>query len=280
MGDVRWTTGRVESAGEEIYYEVTTPDEFRHTIVLGHGAGGSHAVWYQQVPVLARAHRVVTWDTRGFGLSTCRTNTLDGDIAAQDLVAVLEAVGAPEPVHLVGQSMGGWWLSAFAFRTPERIRSLTYTSTAGGLFTDALDEHFRTTLRSGVRPEPVVGGHFATGPRLTRENPAHAFLYQQLNTFHEPPMALVAPATSRRYDLDAFSGLGIPTLFIGSSDDALFPAALLRDVAERVGARYEFIEGAGHSPYFEQPDDWNRVYLQFLATVDEQGASREQGGRT
>src|SRR5689334_2105542 len=160
-----WTTGRVEVDGEEIYFEVAGPEGAGPdvaTVVLGHGAGGSHAVWYQQVPVLARTCRVVTWDTRGFGCSTCRSGRLDPATCAADLVAVLDAIGAAAPVHLVGQSMGGWWLTACALAHPERLASLTYTGTAGGVHTPELDRYFHGRVTGRVpQSTAVVGGHFA-----------------------------------------------------------------------------------------------------------------------
>ena len=51
----RWITATVDSGGEDIYYEVTGDDD-AGTIVLTHGAGGSHAAWFQQVPVLAAGY--------------------------------------------------------------------------------------------------------------------------------------------------------------------------------------------------------------------------------
>ena len=63
-------------------------------VVLTHGAGGSHAAWFQQVPVLADAgYRVVTWDSRGFGCSTFASGTLGTAAAVADLVAILDATG-------------------------------------------------------------------------------------------------------------------------------------------------------------------------------------------
>ena len=44
----RWTTGTVASGGEDIYYEVVGDGDT--TVLLGHGAGGSHAAWFQQLP--------------------------------------------------------------------------------------------------------------------------------------------------------------------------------------------------------------------------------------
>ncbi len=113
---MRWTTATVRSRGEDIYYEVTEPDHHAgsivaggSTVVLGHGAGGSHAAWFQQVPALAAAgHRVVTWDTPGFGNSTFVTGAFAPEGIVADLVAVLDAVEV-DRAHVVGQSMGGWW---------------------------------------------------------------------------------------------------------------------------------------------------------------------------
>ena len=66
-GDLTLQSGFVEHDGERIYFESVGAGD---TVVLSHGAGGTHAVWYQQVVVLAQKYRVVTWDQREFGRST------------------------------------------------------------------------------------------------------------------------------------------------------------------------------------------------------------------
>jgi 3-oxoadipate enol-lactonase len=258
-----WRTGTVESDGETIYYEVVGPDD-APTVVLTHGAGGSHAVWYQQVPVLADAgYRVVSWDSRGFGRSTFVTGRLGTAEAAGDLARVLEAAGA-DRIHLVGQSMGGWWATAFALARPERLRSLTLSNTVGGLWTDALIQHFAYFVASTSPEDAVLGVHSALSPSFASREPARAFLYQQLNTFHSPPLRAVGAALANAHvdhaDIDA---LGIPVLVITGSDDALFPAALVADSARRL-ANAEVVEivDAGHSPYFERPDEYNAALLQ------------------
>ena len=85
-----WQVARVESGGETIYYEATGAEN-APAVVLTHGAGGSHAAWYQQVPALAAAgYRAVTWDSRGFGNSTFVSGVLGPDAAVADMVAVLD----------------------------------------------------------------------------------------------------------------------------------------------------------------------------------------------
>ena len=56
----------------------------------------------------------------------------------------------------------------------------------------------------------------------------------------------------------------LPTLFIVGTEDEIFPPAWIADAAARVpGARVETVDGAGHSPYFEQPDAWNSLVTDF-----------------
>ncbi|MEM9134544.1 MAG: hypothetical protein AAGE88_19500, partial [Actinomycetota bacterium] len=64
--DLQIVSGTAPSGGEDIYWELVHhgPDDDRPVVVLSHGAGGSHAVWYQQVPALGAVHRVLTWDSR------------------------------------------------------------------------------------------------------------------------------------------------------------------------------------------------------------------------
>jgi pimeloyl-ACP methyl ester carboxylesterase len=262
----RWETSAVDSGGESIYYE-TTGEPDGPAIVLTHGAGGSHAVWYQQVPVLADAgYRVVTWDCRGFGRSTFRTGTHGTAAAVADIAAVMDACGIGT-AHHVGQSMGGWWVASFALAHPERVHACALTNTVAGLWTDALKLHFRTWATEFTGEEPLLGVHPAIGTKFTETEPARAFLYQQLNTFHTPPMDHVVPALWRtelsHADLDA---TGIPILVVTGTDDGLFPAKLVTESAAQLqNATVVELPDVGHSAYFEQPDAFNAAVLDFFA---------------
>src|SRR4051812_49085791 len=99
--------GTVAHDGEDIYYE-RIGSGTGELVVLGHGLGGNHASWYQQVgPLNAAGYDVLTWHQRGLGGSTRRTGAIGPVVAIDDLRALLDDQGA-ERVHLLGQSMGGW----------------------------------------------------------------------------------------------------------------------------------------------------------------------------
>lgn len=233
----RWQTGTVACGGEEIYYEVSGDDDLP-AIMLTHGAGGTHAAWFQQVPTLAaNGFRVITWDCRGFGNSTFTSGVHGSAAAVADMAAVLDATGTPG-AHLVGQSMGGWWATAFTVAHPARTHSLTLSNTVGGLWTTALLDYFRewmTKAAANFGAEQRIGAHLAISATFVERDPARAFLYQQLNTFHTPPMAavgasLIGDAVAHK-DLDA---TGVPVLVITSTDDVQFPPHL---VIERSAGR-------------------------------------------
>jgi 3-oxoadipate enol-lactonase len=262
--ELTWTRELVAADGEDIYFESTEPAASDGTIVLGHGGAGCHATWFQQVPALARRHRVITWDTRGFGCSSFRTGRLDAARCADDLAAVLRAADVAEPVNLVAQSMGGWWITAFALARPDQVRSLTYAATTGGLFTPALDRHFRQAMAARSAGAERLGQHVLLGPRLRAERPELAFLYQQLGTLQKAPPALTGQAIRERFDVGALRGLRIPALFIGGADDHIFPPRLVAEVAELAGGRPASIPGTGHSAFFEDARAWNRVVLEFV----------------
>ena len=196
----RWQTGTVACGGEEIYYEVSGDDDLP-AIMLTHGMGGTHAAWFQQVPTLAaNGFRVITWDCRGFGNSTFTSGVHGSAAAVADMAAVLDATGTPG-AHLVGQSMGGWWVTAFTVAHPARTHSLTLSNTVGGLWTTALLEYFRewtTKYVANFGAEQRIGAHAAISPTFVERDPARAFLYQELNTFHTPPMAAVGACPDRR----------------------------------------------------------------------------------
>ncbi len=65
--DLMLQSGSVTVDGEQVYFESVGAGD---PVVLSHGNGGTHAVWFQQVVVLAQKYRVITWDQRGFGRST------------------------------------------------------------------------------------------------------------------------------------------------------------------------------------------------------------------
>jgi pimeloyl-ACP methyl ester carboxylesterase len=99
-------------------------------VLLLHGDAESGLAWYGWVPSLARRHRVVRPDMRGFGASTPMPRELPWtlDILIADFVGLMDHLGV-DRFHLVGAKIGGTIVRAFAARRPERVASLIVVGT-------------------------------------------------------------------------------------------------------------------------------------------------------
>jgi pimeloyl-ACP methyl ester carboxylesterase len=97
-------------------------------ILAVHGWPQHWWLWRDLIPVLARTHRVVCPDLRGFGWSG---QPADGDFAkerlADDMLAMLDALGIEQAGYL-GHDWGGWTGWLVAIRAPERISRMMAVS--------------------------------------------------------------------------------------------------------------------------------------------------------
>jgi pimeloyl-ACP methyl ester carboxylesterase len=112
----------LERAGTPLAYWVrgatTVP-----LLLFTHGAGCDHRMFAPQMDVFAAGHRVLTHDVRGHGSSRPLARPFRIQDAVDDIVALLDDVGAQRAV-LVGQSMGGNISQEVLFRYPERVEAI------------------------------------------------------------------------------------------------------------------------------------------------------------
>jgi len=139
--------------GFEIAYcvdDFTDPWTKPETVLLLHGNAESSAAWYGWVPHLARHHRVVRPDRRGFGASTPMPRDFPWtlDIIIDDHIRLMDALGI-ERFHVVGCKYGGTIARAFAARRPERVTTLTVIGSP-------------PPLRKGAEGIPALTAEFET----------------------------------------------------------------------------------------------------------------------
>lgn len=99
-------------------------------IVLVHGFLESIWMWKDIAPVLAKKHRVICIDLPGHGQSDCIGYVHSMEEMAEAVYHVLKNMRIRKAT-LVGHSMGGYVVLAFAEQYPDNVRSLVlYQSTA------------------------------------------------------------------------------------------------------------------------------------------------------
>jgi pimeloyl-ACP methyl ester carboxylesterase len=98
-------------------------------LVLLTGLGSTAAVYDTLAPLLARRQPVVALTRRGFGGSSAPATGYDVATRVEDLRLALDRLGL-ERVVLVGHSIAGDELTAFAGRYPQRVAGLVYLDAA------------------------------------------------------------------------------------------------------------------------------------------------------
>lgn len=249
--------------GIELYYETHGDGP---ALVLAHGGGGNHLSWWQQVPVLSKTHRVITFDHRSFGQSYDLPNGPGPRAFVQDLTALLDHLSI-EKAAVAGQSMGGWTVCGFAAAHPQRTTALILCDTTGGI-----DTAETTRTQAGIQERSkgnlaqILAGAYARS--FPERQPALCFLYQQisaLNTRVAPN--LVSILFSLKHDVKPIVENKIPTLLLVGDEDVLSPPQAMKSVAAQIPqARFVTVPRAGHSVYFERADEFNRIVGEFLVS--------------
>ncbi|MEU6564254.1 alpha/beta fold hydrolase [Nocardia nova] len=106
-------------------------------IVLAHGWTCCIEYWNPQINAFAGDFRVVAYDQRGHGGSETGSSPLTTDLLADDFAAVLDATLRPgQRAVLVGHSLGGMTVQAWAGRHPEQVarraHAVVLVNTAAG----------------------------------------------------------------------------------------------------------------------------------------------------
>jgi 3-oxoadipate enol-lactonase len=116
------TAHTLDRQGCPLHYFTAGPTD-APVVICTHGATMDHRMFNAQIAPLIESHRVITWDARGHGLSQPIGAAFTLELAADDLVAILDAEGIDRAV-LVGQSMGGYIAQQVYLRHRDRVQAM------------------------------------------------------------------------------------------------------------------------------------------------------------
>jgi pimeloyl-ACP methyl ester carboxylesterase len=104
-------------------------------IVFESGLGEDMRCWEEMARPLVDCARLVLYDRPGIGQSSPRrgTDVLLASTVADQLVAFLHAIDTPPPFILVGHSLGGFYMQAFARNYPQVTAAVVLIDSASPL---------------------------------------------------------------------------------------------------------------------------------------------------
>ena len=247
--------------GIELYYETHGEGP---ALGLAPGGGGSHLSWWQQVPTLSQHYRVITFDHRSFGFSRDLPGGPGPNAFVEDLAGLLDHLGV-DKAAVAGQSMGGWTVCGFAAAHPERTSALILCDTTAGVETPEIDQtRARLRERSKGNLAQILASAYALS--FPERQPALCFLYQQISALnHQVSPQLVPILMDMQNKTGPIKEHVIPTLLLVGEEDVLTPPSAMQSITSKIPhARFVTVPHAGHSVYFEQPEDFNRIVADFL----------------
>jgi pimeloyl-ACP methyl ester carboxylesterase len=92
-------------------------------VILLHGGLANSNYWGNQVPTLAKSHRVIVMDSRGHGRSTRDSQPYGYTLMASDVIGLMDYLGVPQAA-IVGWSDGAIIGLSLAMSHPSRVSRL------------------------------------------------------------------------------------------------------------------------------------------------------------
>ena len=255
-------------------------------LLLHGGPGASHDYLLPQLLVLAEDHRLVTYDQRGGGRS--RHDDDRAAIGWRDQVADVARVASElrvDPLVVVGYSWGGLLAMLYAIEAaagrlappPARLALIDPAPVTRAYRADFENELARRQAApeiAAMRAELQASGLRDRDVDAYRQR---AFELSVAGYFADPTRAhdLTPFRVTGRVQQSIWSSLGdydireqlptlrMPALVVHGRQDPI-PLASSEQAARALGTTCIVIEGSGHVPYVEQPDQLFPLLREFL----------------
>jgi pimeloyl-ACP methyl ester carboxylesterase len=261
---------RVSVNGIELHYVEMGAGE---PLLLIMGFGGDHQAWAFQVGAFSERYRVISFDNRGAGQSAVPDVPYSTRMMADDAVGLLDALGI-ERAHVLGVSMGGMIAQEVALNHPRRVRSLQLHCTYAqpDRYMLALMEAWRS-VRVKATPEEWLRmvALWLFAPVTFAERPEFIEAVIQTGLANPHPFTLTGffrqgDAVRGHNALERLATLACPTLVSVAAHDILVPPRFAHALAAAVPkAELRVLDDAGHAYFWERPDAFNAMCLDFLA---------------
>jgi pimeloyl-ACP methyl ester carboxylesterase len=228
------------------------------TILLLHGLGGSATGWSRcLLPLSRKARRVVAVDMPGSGFSPLPRGGPLSLLALADQFEAFCAQEVPEPIVLVGNSLGGALTVRYSAKNPRSIAATVLVAPGGAPVSEPRFQELLTLFRVGN-----VADARALSRRLFHKTPVLVpllFGHDLFDLFTRPSVRQVLAEADQRHALrpDELRALAAPTLLLWGRSERVLPYEMVHFFRTHLPAHAEIheVDGFGHCPQLERPEE-------------------------
>ena len=275
-------TARTQAGGSYVtlpqgvtHYELTGPEN-GSVVVLLHGATIPMYGWDAQVkPLTDAGYRVLRYDLYGKGYSDRPSGDYTQAFYRKQLADLLDALKIKQPVDVIGHSMGGGLAVDFTANYPERVKDLVLVA--------PMINSIKNDTSIKLLKLPVLGEFLmrlvATksiserAAQLVQKSPkaaeyAKMFKDQtQYKGFEQATLAMFRSDAAADYtaDYETVGKQDRPVLLIWGTTDSDISPEMVQSIQKALpNVQFKQLEGAGHDPQVDMPDQVNSLILDFL----------------
>ncbi len=257
-------SGLITVDGVRLYCRIDGHAKSPH-LMLSNSIGTDHSTWSEQVNILKKHFRVVSYDTRGHGASDAGDKDYGIERLGRDALGLLDALGIAR-AHFCGLSLGGMTGMWLGIHAPKRIDRLVLANTAAHIGPPEMWTTRAATVRKDGMQAIVEGvlKRWLTA-RCLAENPMVVEKARRMLLAVPPEgYARACMMLSAMDQRETVSRIAAPTLVIAGLQDAATPPADAQFLVERIrGARLVELDAA-HLSNLELPQPFTAAVEAFL----------------
>ena len=260
----QWYTGimpMIQLPNAHLFYAAHLPKNANQTVVLIHGAGGSHLVWPAELRRLPHT-AVYTLDLAGHGRSHPPGRRTIATYA-EDILDFITALSL-ENVTLVGHSMGGAIVQQIGLAAPPRVSSLILLGTGAKLrVSPSILEAAEADVETAVNLiNQYLWGSTPT-PKMIAAN-------RNIMLSCSAGVLLGDFVACNGFDLrEQVAKIQLPTLVVSGTKDQMTPSKFGQFLADQLpNGAFALLDGVGHMLMLEAAEEVERLVRQFLGKLN------------
>ena len=260
-------------AGDIATRYIHTGSDDKPGLIFLHGFIGHAEAFIRNLASHGEHFNCYAIDMMGTGYSDKPNFPYHAPVVAQQVADFMDAAGI-ETASVLGTSYGSRIASRFAINHMDRLDKLTLVSPSGLHFDPVrgariLDNHDAIATPTWSASKQVVANLWGEDAlfddmiacrQAIFKQPEMAEVEKHLAVPHQPETAEQSLTSA-----EEFATLKSPALVVAGVEDKTHDPKAARELCEAIpNGRLVIMEGCNHGPYFEKPEEFNKIHLNFL----------------